>query len=179
MTSTVIEVEPLADLTELTEALRAVNEPLPADAPQEVIDEKGWLTGYVIGWLAAAPSAPQDVIDMVADADNVPFSAPYDIPSVISRWGLLGTATHGMDRPRFMWAAGVLSGWKDGTARRPDANDCTLCERRVLLNTQGVTCEHGVFCDETCHRAMCDDPRCYEPEFDKDRYYADKYGDDL
>lgn len=92
-------------------------------------------------------------------------------------------------------SSGILFGYKQATAERTDAAECSACDKRVLFVTDNetlATCRtHGIFCDDDCADTVCgrecaaNDDRghqlpdyAYEPEMhlsDEDMGRTDDY----
>lgn len=112
----------------------------------------GVSTGYLVAFLGT------DYWTELHDkAKSLHYVAPYT-------WEEAQTALAGR-KPRIypqmsLWeAAGILFGYKQATAERTDAVECTNCDKRVLFlhdNETLATCQtHGVFCDDDCADSVC------------------------
>lgn len=67
---------------------------------------------------------------------------------------------------RVLWACGVREGFKLATAGLDGAQECAMCDERVLpeRDEAAESCEdHGWFCSPECRNAFCR-PTCEWPE---------------
>jgi hypothetical protein len=114
-------------------------------------DERAYYSGYVLGFLAAY-SDHDTLTDTVTDAENSAWASPHSYRQASARFAMLGAK--GADGFR---SSGVLAGWKEATADRPDAEVCVLCERRILTDdlTDASLCERHGFMHDDCRRSIC------------------------
>jgi hypothetical protein len=155
VTAAVVERPRVGQVWELTEAIRA-----KADDPETAPYWEGFIVGFV------ATFATDDVFaDSLTDARNVMFAGAHTVTDAAARIQLLGRNLEPSRAQSILRACGVLFGWKQGTAERPDAEECVVCDSRILtdVDTEAQSCTVGHFCNEECHRSY-DGYRCCPPE---------------
>jgi len=137
-------------------------------------DRAAWPAGYVIGFVAGL-TGDDYLVDEVQRARDTWWAGTLGEDDAAQRWAVLCRAWGEPRSPRqHLRACGLLTGWKAATEDRPDAQECLVCEARLLTDREGVSCGHGWFCDEDHQRTWCG-TSCGETEFDDDLYYAGRY----
>lgn len=145
------DVPDLGQFLEVAEATRLSRSSDP--------DVAAYYTGVIVGFNASF--VDDDVfLDALTEARRHRWSATYDLTSAVGRWQLLGynVEQDANKRRVFLRACGILFGFKEGTSERPDAETCTMCEARILTETddEAEHCgRHGWFCNDDCRRAVC------------------------
>ncbi len=147
-------------------------------------DLRAYWRGVALGYLAAFLPTPYWA-ELHDDAKGVRWAAPIGYDLVLQHVDHYRPVASGMSLAE---ACGVLHGFKEATAERTDADQCSACDRRVLFVAQNdtlATCRtHGTFCDEACADSLCDrgcvlrDDRGNQPPpwfYD----YQERHGSDL
>lgn len=118
-------------------------------------NEAAYLRGVNLGYLAALSEAAVWQTPL-REARDEWFARALPYEQVKPLLGMLPLAPHRLTR-KFL-ASGVLYGFHQATARRPDASECSACGGRVLFLTDDNlrTCAyHGTFCDQDCADLVC------------------------
>ncbi len=103
--------------------------------------------------------------DVFRTAHREMFAAPHSFEDACLRVEMLERTFTNRRRLDYFHACGVLAGFKEATAERGDAEECSACSGRVLTERDGEAftpfalswqCdEHGWFCDDECKRLVC------------------------
>lgn len=136
--------------------------------------------GVTLAFLAA------DNLTFFSDYETLTLSSPeaglaQPIPfeQAWSMVGALGRSYSKVNQSRLLRACGAVWGYLEATADMDDVDECAMCGRRIFpLTDEGITecSSHGWVHEGDCQQTLCGDERP-EPEWDADRYYAEKYGD--
>ena len=113
----------------------------PRTAENQRVHARGLVAGYLIAFGLETP-------DTLAVAQRTYFAAPYLFEEAMER-GLSWRTVR--DQDGYLFACGVLLGFKEGTRDRPDAEECTACSRRICIDVADDTqehtvCGHGTIC---------------------------------
>lgn len=149
MTATVAEPR-LGQLSELVDIIRD-KRTHPEHAP--------WYDGFIVGF-AAAICDDQALRDQLIEARATAYAHAHTIDEALAMPWLAHMVDTPARRRNYLRACGVLFGWKQATAERPDAEECTTCQDRILVDADDpASCTpcvyHGWFCSPECQRAAC------------------------
>jgi hypothetical protein len=117
--------------------------------------QRAYYSGYALGFMAAFVDT--DVLrDVLTDAEKSWVAAPYPFDQAIARYSMLGSGTMA-GVTAMLHDSGVLTGFSDATAERPDAVSCTGCERRILTDdvTDAEECGRHGWCHIDCRTSIC------------------------